>query len=442
MEDRRVTGREGRSSEQLPINLRRALQRVWADRQGIVCPERADSEFETIYDRVYQILSGSPKITILSNSASFKRRPFRESETVKQYRVAMSIIHNFMTEHFTKRDIGGFVNYFPKVGDHVARSRIYINADPSRISQVMQEIAAWTHPQVAPVRAGRPVPPPSAFATSSAPLPPTNTNPTPPRVTGAPAPRPRNDRPINASPTSPRPTGAGPPPRPPRHDRPPQGSASAQLRPQNSNSAAAPTTNLRATASRHAHHVDPPPTRYFIPAPAPSVTPTARHPDATPPPLPKDVVSGVKYALPSEAFGGRRDMIVIYLNAELPTAEILAGQLARHLSADCLRPDVTSLTHRIAAGISVATEDKERQGSEFSFTQYRATLIAKALVECTTDITNDMDFVFLQWGQQVEWMSDRGYECPHVREISLEQFERKVAELFEREGINLSEAWK
>lgn len=166
MEDERVTGRTGESSggssDALPDRLRSQLETVWRFRQRIIEKRWSRAWNHTIYDRVYQICSGAgpgdyygPNRQVTENEQKYKNK-FAE------------IDHSMMRDRYPHSGsgenniYGGFVHYIARKG--YAYSRIYVNANPQFISQVMKAIAHWIHPPPAPPVPPRHPPPPTRYA--------------------------------------------------------------------------------------------------------------------------------------------------------------------------------------------------------------------------------------------------------------------------------------
>ncbi|HEY8922782.1 MAG TPA: T3SS effector HopA1 family protein [Polyangia bacterium] len=94
------------------------------------------------------------------------------------------------------------------------------------------------------------------------------------------------------------------------------------------------------------------------------------------------VVLMVKIADVDEAFTGRRDVIVIYLNQPVPIATQLAQQLSLAISR-FVNHDVMPMTQLVSSGISVGAEVHGQQGKPgASFTETRCGLIARGLIDC------------------------------------------------------------
>ena len=94
----------------------------------------------------------------------------------------------------------------------------------------------------------------------------------------------------------------------------------------------------------------------------------------------------VKIADVEEAFRGRRDLIVVYLNKPLALARDLAGKLGAKVRPTWLNNDAMPMTQAVTFGISVGAEvhgaAQWKVGT--SFTEVRCRLVARALVECVT----------------------------------------------------------
>jgi hypothetical protein len=98
-----------------------------------------------------------------------------------------------------------------------------------------------------------------------------------------------------------------------------------------------------------------------------------------------DVVVGAKIAFADEAFSGRPDVIVVYLNQQ--GGRQLAAHLAERIAnfGDFFRNDLPPMTERIAWGVSIGPEVSGQQWTVgTSFGMVRANLIAWAMIETVT----------------------------------------------------------
>ncbi|MFN7920792.1 MAG: T3SS effector HopA1 family protein [Bryobacteraceae bacterium] len=98
-----------------------------------------------------------------------------------------------------------------------------------------------------------------------------------------------------------------------------------------------------------------------------------------------DVVAAMKIAFANEAFNGRPDIIVIYINPE--GGKQIAAHLARRISGfgDLFRNDIPPMTERISWGVSIGPEVSGAQWNVgTSFGMVRTNLIAWAMIEAVT----------------------------------------------------------
>lgn len=148
-----------------------------------------------------------------------------------------------------------------------------------------------------------------------------------------------------------------------------------------------------------------------------------------------DVITATKIALAEQAFSGRSDRIVVYINhaGGRDAARYLGEAIARF--GNYFENDHPMMTDQVASGISIAPEVTQQQntaaGGNFSFGSLRSTLIAWALLEVSTGRT-----------------INSGTHAAPINESYLRQraptridFVRTVQAKFRTYGINVNYPW-
>ena len=145
-----------------------------------------------------------------------------------------------------------------------------------------------------------------------------------------------------------------------------------------------------------------------------------------------DVIVGAKVAHADEAYSGRADTIVIYLNdaAGADTPSLLAQYMATW--GPFFRHDHPAMTQRIASGLSIGPEvtmAQRRIGN--SFGELRSGLIARALIEAVTGrVPNEV-------GSPIPAPRPGVAKSPNRQD-----FNRCVTRLFGEHGINVEAPWE
>ena len=140
----------------------------------------------------------------------------------------------------------------------------------------------------------------------------------------------------------------------------------------------------------------------------------------------------VKIADVEEAFRGRRDLIVVYLNKPLALARDFAGELGARVRATWLNNDSMPMTQAVTFGISVGAEvhgaSQWKVGT--SFTEVRCALLARALVECVTGMPSAT-------GHEQAPLRARANPATYNRLVFVE----RVKKLFAEVGIDPAAPW-
>lgn len=142
------------------------------------------------------------------------------------------------------------------------------------------------------------------------------------------------------------------------------------------------------------------------------------------------IVCGVKIAKPQEAYSGRADVIVVYLEGQ-QQARIFAEFLAT--LGNYYNNDVPPMTRMINWGISIGAEPNKNQRSEGnSFGMLRANLIGRALIKTVT-------------GREVIGGVDTNLRRAIYPSVSLPNrlnFINEVLAIFLENNISINEPWK
>ena len=142
-----------------------------------------------------------------------------------------------------------------------------------------------------------------------------------------------------------------------------------------------------------------------------------------------ETVAAAKIAFAEEAFSGRPDRIVVYVNA----GPAVAAALARKIAAlgNLFEHDHPPMTQRIASGISIGAEVGAGQWSVgTSFANVRCNLIAWAMIEAVTGQATDAG------------PNDVPLAAPAAGSPNRLDFVRLVESKFRRQNIDVDAPWR